>query len=347
MAFQSITVCLDMHGCPNRCKHCWLGHTPNANLSEDDLRFVAESFRPFTESLEVVDWYREPDMTDDYQSLWELCGELSDRQHEHYELASIPRLVSDDNYVVWLKQQGVKVVQLTLFGGEKTTDFMTGRRGAYRDIMSAVEVLLSHGICPRFQLFINKNNIDELPHIDTLIDELDLIRRCEDIGGKFAFFLHSGSCDGENEQFYEVFPTISDIQKIPPRLLEFAKAHWDSDIEGIFGHPECQLIAELEQSDETSCPVTETPVFFVDAQFNVYPNITTPTVYSCLGNLKTDGAEAVIANYLANKSALQKVMSTVPICEIVAKFGDRLSERLFVKSDYISYVTNKYVREFT
>lgn len=59
--FDRITACLDMAGCPNRCKHCWLGHTANGSLGKDDLRFVAREFRPFTEKLEVASWYREPD----------------------------------------------------------------------------------------------------------------------------------------------------------------------------------------------------------------------------------------------------------------------------------------------
>ena len=25
MKFNRITACLDMFGCPNRCKHCWIG----------------------------------------------------------------------------------------------------------------------------------------------------------------------------------------------------------------------------------------------------------------------------------------------------------------------------------
>ena len=39
--FTHLTVCLDMAGCPNRCRHCWLGHAPNGHLTDDDLRFVA------------------------------------------------------------------------------------------------------------------------------------------------------------------------------------------------------------------------------------------------------------------------------------------------------------------
>lgn len=38
MQFEKITACLDMAGCPNRCRHYWLGNTPNGCLTTDDLR---------------------------------------------------------------------------------------------------------------------------------------------------------------------------------------------------------------------------------------------------------------------------------------------------------------------
>ena len=51
MKFEEILICLDMHGCPNRCRHCWLGTTPNGNMPVSELAFAAEEFRPFTEGL--------------------------------------------------------------------------------------------------------------------------------------------------------------------------------------------------------------------------------------------------------------------------------------------------------
>lgn len=125
--FKRITVCLDMYGCPNRCKHCWVGHSSNGNLTKDDLIFVAEKFRPFTNALTVYDWYREPDYRDNYQELWDLCSRLSDVRENHFELISVWRIVRDREYVKWLSALGLKKAQLTLFGGQEKTDLYTGR----------------------------------------------------------------------------------------------------------------------------------------------------------------------------------------------------------------------------
>ena len=66
-----------MLGCPNRCRHCFVGWRPNPKLTESDLRFVAEAFRPYAKTLTVYDWNREPDFGGDYKEKWELCKELS------------------------------------------------------------------------------------------------------------------------------------------------------------------------------------------------------------------------------------------------------------------------------
>lgn len=70
MKFNSIVAALDMAGCPNRCRHCWLGATENRKMDFGELRYVGDSFRPFTDNLILNGWYREPDFRDDYKELW-------------------------------------------------------------------------------------------------------------------------------------------------------------------------------------------------------------------------------------------------------------------------------------
>lgn len=67
MLYPHISIVLDMAGCPNRCKHCWIGHSSNGHLTEDDLRYAAAQFRPYAQQLIVYDWTREPDYTDAYR----------------------------------------------------------------------------------------------------------------------------------------------------------------------------------------------------------------------------------------------------------------------------------------
>ncbi len=244
--FHSITQALDMKGCPNRCRHCWMGWSPNGDMPEADLTSAAVDFAPFARSLEMYDWDREPDYSDRYRERWALCQRLSgpEPHQPHFELASIWRLVRDESYAPWLAGLGVKTIQLTLFGGEETTDWYTGRKGAYQEILHAIDILLENGIAPRIQVFVSKNNLAGLPEVEAVIKNLELDRRCREIGREFACFVHPGSCDGENLRFYDVlWVTPEDLDSIPDRLAAGTLAHFQAKtLRDVFGKPESQRL---------------------------------------------------------------------------------------------------------
>ncbi len=339
--FDLLTVCVDMHGCPNRCRHCWLGHQKNGSLNADDLVFAAESFRPFTEKLEMYDWYREPDFSDDYRGMAALRERLSDIKPEHFELFSFWRAARDEEYVGWLKSTGVENVQITLFGSEDTTDFYVGRKGAFREIMTAVDALIENGIAPRLQIFINKNNLSELPFLSELARELE--KRCEQAGLEFTAFVHQGSCDGANAEWYDVWVTNEDLSAIPENLKKATLRHFGAKtLEDVFGQPESELLKALLKDNSTERLSDKPPVFYVDGSFDVYPNFSAPAPYWRLGNLKEDGAEKIVQNYLENKSSAQGARLNIPISEMARECGAPDSGRLFTKDDYISYLLNRY-----
>lgn len=345
MQFEKIIIALDMLGCPNRCKHCWLSHTPNGHMNKDDLRFAADQFRPFTKSLTVDDWYREPDYSDHYQEMWQLCETLSDEHPHHFELISVWRIVRDEQYAPWLRSLGLKTAQLTLFGGEEKTDYYTGRKGAHQDILKAIDILIAHHIAPRIQVFVNKDTLSELPLVERLITDLHLQERCAAFGGEFSCFVHQGSCDGENEKFYDIWVTPDDLEKIPPLLTEYTLKHFQKQrLQDVFGHPEAVLYKELIHDTSTASFVSDTPVFYIDNKWNVYPNVATPEAVWCLGNLKTDGGQSVLETYVNSGSIAQHTRLTVPLCEMVKAEGDPQSQRLFTRGDYIAYLLNRYCR---
>ena len=77
-------VMVDMAGCPNRCRHCWLGSHKNGSMKVDDFRNIADQFKNWRDENEkgirelgFFSWWREPDYRDDYRDLWALEQELS------------------------------------------------------------------------------------------------------------------------------------------------------------------------------------------------------------------------------------------------------------------------------
>lgn len=342
---NKVIVCVDMTGCPNRCKHCWLGVTPNGDMKKEDLLFIANAFRPYTNQLEIASWYREPDFRKDYKELWDLECQLSDNKAPHFELMSYWRIVRDNDYAGWLYSLGVRKCQLTLFGSEKVTDFYVGRKGAYSEIIRSIDILLEHGIAPRMQIFVNRDNIGQLPFIEELVYSLELEKRCKEINQEFQLCIHQGSCDGENEKLYDIRVTEEDLNKIPDKLAMSTLKHFrKSTLQEIFGKSEKDLIGELLKVKTTTSIVTTSPVFHVDANFNVYPNITQPAAWWCLGNLKIDGIEHIMYNYINNKSKAQKFINSIPIGDMVSLCGNSNSARLFNKADYIIYIQNQFCK---
>lgn len=347
MKYPKISLVMDLLGCPNRCKHCWLGHAPNPRLTLDDLRFAAEIFRPLCDSLEVYDWSREPDFAPDYRERWDLCNQLSTvPARDHFELASVWRLARDDSYAPWLKSLGVNAVQLTLFGGEQATDWFTGRKGAYQDILAAVDRLFAAGIAPRVQAFVNQRNLSELPAVEDFIRRLDLESRCRAMGQEFRCFVHQGSCDGENRQFYPNWITREDVEKIPPYLLEKTLEHFGAATPAeAFGVPEAELYQALLEENSTEslgAGITE-PVLYIGGDFTVYPNFGEPSSPAwALGNLKSDGPEAILTALAEDKSVAQHARATVPVAELARAQGDPHGQGLFGRGDYIEFLLNDY-----
>lgn len=58
---RRVNLVVDMHGCPNRCLHCWLGDLPSRILNDDGAEWIASLFRPYFKDLTFYSWLRDPD----------------------------------------------------------------------------------------------------------------------------------------------------------------------------------------------------------------------------------------------------------------------------------------------
>lgn len=58
---RKLALVVDMYGCPNRCRHCWLGRLPNIPPENGADEMLVNSFRPHFEQIEYYSWLREPD----------------------------------------------------------------------------------------------------------------------------------------------------------------------------------------------------------------------------------------------------------------------------------------------
>jgi hypothetical protein len=223
-----------------------------------------------------------------------------------------------------------KVCQITFFGMEKNTDWGTRRKGAFRDNLLAVERLLDSGIAPRWQLFITNRCLNELNEFTRMIYDLELHKRCESVGQKFEVFIGGISPEGNGYELEDVRINADGAARIPRGLTDICR----EDAE-LLGQPEYTLLDSLLYDDSPPNVSANIPSVSVNANFDVYPNIAEPTEWWCLGNLKTDGADAIIKAYRNKTTPGMRINQKMPISELARRYGNKYSSKLYRKDDLI------------
>ena len=343
---REIAVCVDMAGCPNRCRHCWLGNPANGHLSEEQFRWVARQFRewqypgedrPFIERLSVYSWYREPDYAANYRELWELEKALSDPGAAmRFELLSIWRLAREREYARWARDIGTEVCQISFFGLEETTDYFVRRRGAFRDSLLATERLLEAGIRPRWQLFLTERMLPELDGLLALVEELRLEERVRALGAEFAIFMHIAGPSGAGFHIEHLRPTVDTLERIPAYLVEKTLKHFNAtSLPAVFGCAEGELVKQLvdEQAPHASYP--NELAFFVTPELDVYANIEELMPWWKLGNLEADGLDVIMRRFVYDEVPGLQLNYHVPVGELAQHYGRPESRRLYGRSELI------------
>ena len=334
---RPLVLAVDMYGCPNRCRHCWIGHMPNRQMDEGADAWIVDYFKPFFHQITYYSWLREPDFCDGYRARWDKDQRLSiHAKPERFELASFWRLVRDPDYVLFLKEAGVKRVQLTFFGLEEMTDQYVGRKGAFQELLKATDILLANQIAPRWQAFIHEENKGQMVPLLKLADTLRLEERCAAFGESFTFFVHTGSCDGENRKLYDIRIEKDHIpEKIKPYYLDYHEVLTEREC--------CELLKE-----DASHVVYHNEgqiVLYVSNTFDVYFNFTHMAEPWKIGNLKDTDPQEMVRRIVEEDTPALNAARSVTVKELVERYGNRHSNRAFFVDDYKSYLLNCYLEE--
>lgn len=337
MINKPLSLVVDMYGCPNRCKHCWIGHMPNRTMEEDADVWLVNYFKPYFSNITYYSWLREPDYCNDYKQRWRKDNQLSiGTLPERFELASFWRLVRDPHYTHFLKEVGVKKVQLTFFGMEKMTDKYVGRKGAFHELLEATEILITNQISPRWQAFINEENISEIMELQNLVKTLKLKERCHSFQGEFTFFVHEGSCDGENRKLYDI---RIEKQNIPASLIPYYLNY-----ENVFSEQVCCRLLV----DDTSNVVHHNEnliVLNISNSYDVFFNFTHMSESWEIGNLKVDRQEEIIRRIVEEDTPALNLAKTITVGGLVEKYGNKQSQKVFSINDFKTYLLNCYLED--
>jgi len=345
-----IGIAFDMNGCPNRCRHCYLGSGSNLSLSESDVRWGVSRFRSFIDTdtspirrLSVSTWFREPDYSEDYRTLYELESELSDGKPFRYELLSSWRLARDETYADWASSIGPDTCQISFAGMEEATNWFCRRRGAFRDALTATERLLDAAMKPRWQLFLTKRLIPDIGDLLGLMETLHLRQRVNDIGGEFRIFIQLPGPDYEGRKIEEFRPTLREVARLPEEILIPSREYLKRDV---LWQTEEILLHEINDSAGLEIPETIEPEmlwFFICSNWDVYVNTGTLEPWWCLGNMKKDPVESIISRFERDDVPGLRVLFHKPAIELAESFGDATSQKIYASvSDLLSLYIAKH-----
>ena len=242
----------------------------------------------------------------------------------------------DDNYVRFLKAVGVETVQLTFFGTEEMTDWYVGRKGAYQELLQATKILIENQIAPRWQVFISTKNATDIINLLSYSKELKLSKRCKDFGKDFSFFIHSGSCDGENCKLYPLRINKEDIPiELIPYYNNLAEAKTEREL--------CELLA-----NDNTCFVyhNENEITLnIANNFDVYFNFTHMRPEWKIGNILTDDSTELIRRIINEDIPALTLARNTPVSALVKRFGNPQSHKIFdCIDDYKAYLLNEIVK---
>jgi len=338
---RELTLAFDLRGCPNRCRHCYLGCPPNRRMSEAALRDAVAAFRaaraptgePLLTHLQVMTWAREPDFAPNYRRLYDLEAELSDSPPQRFELLSIWRLARDPGYAPWAKSVGTAACQISFFGLGATQDWFVRRRGAFDDCLVATERLIEAGVAPRWQLFLTRRILPELDDLLRLVDTLRLRERVAAMGGAFQIFIHAPGPDGAARQIEHLRPTLEETRAVPQELVAASRAYLRREA---LWRAEADLLAEIAQREERFPHTYDdpaSPAFYILANGDVFSNIGTWEPWWRVGNLAQDAPAALVARYEADDCPGLRAIRTLPARDLARAYGDPASQRVYSSAD--------------
>ncbi len=325
-------------------------------MSEQAVRDVVSEFKghrapgasePFSEGVQVVTWYREPDFSRDYRRLRELELELSDLDiFGDMELLSVWRLAREQGYPTWAREaRGTKKCQIAFFGTGANHDWFIRRRGAFDEALLATERCLEAGIIPRWELFLTKRMAPDLPELLVLVDRLDLRARSEDVGGEFVVFIMAPAPDGEAMNIEHLRPTARDIAAVPEWLAEASRRRLgDGDP---FGEPEGALVRKVLRGD-LEVKWWEPPhlAFLVDARLDVYSNCGGGlTPWWRLGDLKVGSLSQILDAFENDSVPGLRAAYHVPTQELAERYGRPNGRRYYCGVDLLRRWVNLWCRE--
>lgn len=164
--FNHLTLCLEIIGCNQKCKHCYIPDNKNKFKSLNDVKHILDKY---SEVLSItknprIYLHDEPTL---YPEIIELLAYAAKKGIKHVPSLSTNGIgfVKRDNWkdiISAFVDNGVKGLNMSLFGYKEYHDKFAGFKGSYNIIREAAKRAKTLGLWIHWNLFLTKDNIDQM-----------------------------------------------------------------------------------------------------------------------------------------------------------------------------------------
>ncbi len=329
-------VYIKIHGmpCVNRCKHCYYYGAPGKPMMEHEkMDFILEKTAEIKEKFPLVmpQYFDEPTIHPDFVRIFEKQSKLGLIWNgfffptNGYGLARM-------NGTEWkrLKEAGFDELQFTFYGLEEVHDKFAGRKGAFKDLVTAIRKANQYDLNWYATVIFHTGLIGKLPQI---IEEIKKIG--ENRGKKVGWFIFHWQGRGIDDKLR---PRKKDYDNLPDGLQ---RKHWKPEYQHIdeilkdkalrnktaleaLGHL-CNYISLEVQYDMSiyyggGCDYAPSPEFLP---------------YLKIGKLGKEGFFPLIKKYLEDPPLALKLLEKITWGELAERFGDKSNDCLHFQSDVV------------
>ena len=346
MDYWPSTVCVDICGCPNACRHCFTLGTPR---HERDAEFVSQVYRRFSDHAqrsglpapELGLYMQEPFFHTKWREMLALEDELNGfsrrerlRQERCRGLATVGwRIAREQGFAEWLKDYGYEVLQLTFFGLRDTHDWFARREGAFNDLLTTIQRAEESGLVVQPSIMLHKRMIARLPDLLTLLADCGLPHV---VNGLRWESLQTIDPTGRGYALEDLRPELADIKSLGPEVIKRIEMPLC---------PESSYVREALNAPESRPPGLGREVgLTVSINGNVYPDSCwTLDECHCLGNALREDLEAILERFAEAAPPGLHVRAHVGQRELAEQFGDPNGQRVYYS---LGQLTERWIRQW-
>lgn len=341
------TLLVEVAGCPNACRHCFLEGTPRGDERGPDwARALHALFSEYARGRgepppEVSLYMQEPFYHSRWREMLELEEELNgtsgrDRLLKKRWRALVTvgwRIAREETFARWLKDYGYDVVQLTFFGLRDMHDWFARRRGAFDDLTRTMQRAADAGLVVMPSIMLHKRLIPELgdlleflarsglPHVDK---------------GRPWESLQTLDPTGRGYALEGLRPDVDDICSLSDEIVKRIEMPL---------RPESDYVTEILGEPEAPPEWDPSGLWLaVDLSGNAYPDhCSTLDEWHCLGNVFEEGPELIAERLHAGEPPGLRARRQLSERELAERYGDVAGRKVYGSHDQL---VERWIRQW-